>query len=148
MNNIGRNKTNWLKKQGCKFTDYDNYLGGNETYTQITTEKGEYIGLADLGKKADIVEFIYKHRLTNLMSRARAMGEPLKQASCNTVCIGFSEREQMWYGWTHRGYGKFGIWYEVKPNSIMDREPHKYPFKVKTLDQAKQLAIDISDYLD
>ena len=30
----------------------------------------------------------------------------------------------------------------------MDYGTYKYPFKVKTLEQAKQLAIDIAEFLD
>ena len=66
MNKIGRNKRLYLKKQGCVFKD-----GEREPFadsTEIYTQYGEYVGLADLGEKAQTVNFIYKHRLTNLMS--------------------------------------------------------------------------------
>lgn len=67
-----------------------------------------------------------------------------------TVSIGFNEKEQAWYGWTHRGYGKFWVGYEIKKGSIMDNPESKYhyPFKVETLEQAKELAVLMSDYLD
>ena len=147
MNKIGKNKTNWLLKNGCVFieipNDYDNKIS-----TQITTKYNEYIGLADLGEKAYCVNFIYKHRLTNLMSIDRARGLPLRPYSCNPVSVGFNEKEQAWYGWTHRGYGKFYVGYEVKENSIMDRGNHKYPFIANTLDDCLMLAIDLADYLD
>ena len=144
MNNLGRNKTLWLKKQGCVFREPYQKLG--EFKTEIYSEYGEYVGLADLGKKEDSVNFIYKHRLTNLMSIDTAKGFPT--ATSNTVSIGFNEKDQEWYGWTHRGYGHFGIGYEVEKGSICDCGSHKYPFKVKTLEEAKQLAIDIAEYLD
>lgn len=149
MNKIGRNKTLFLKRQGCVFVD-DTESWGRETkiYTQIWTKHHEYVGLADLGDKADNVNFIYKHRLTQLSSLRRARGEPLDKHGCNTVSIGFSEKEQKWYGWSHRGYGRFGIGYEVVEGSIMDGGSHKYPFKVETLEQAKELAADIADFLD
>ena len=148
MNKLGRNKTLWLKKQGCIFVDEQEPEG--DYTTSIWTEKHEYIGLADLGEKAYSVNFIYKHRLTNLMSINRAKGLPLFVDGCNAVSIGFSEKEQAWYGWTHRGYGKFYIGYEIKQGSIMDSTDAKYqwPFKVETLDQAKELAIHIAECLD
>ena len=150
MNNLGRNKTLWLKKQGCQFKASRYIEEDGELSTEIWTDHNEYVGLADLGKKEDTVNFIYKHRLTNLMSIKRAKGEPLSEHGCNAVSIGFSEKEQSWYGWTHRGFGRFYIGYEITKGSIMDTKDakYKYPFKVETLDQAKELAIHIADYLD
>ena len=145
MNKLGRNKSIWLKKQNCIFKEEQE---NNYCSTSIWTEYGEYIGLADLGNKDYSIAFIYKHRLINLMSINRAKGLPLSKYGCNTVSIGFNEKEQAWYGWTHRGFGKFYIGYEVVEGSIMDYGNHKYPFKVETLEQAKELAADIADYLD
>lgn len=139
---IGKRKVEWLKKQGCEFIDIDNYLGTGDRATIIVTSNNEYVELADLGKNADTVNFIYKHRLTNLMSYARAKGKDVKENS-SPIDIGFNEKEQAWYGWTHRGYGKFYVGQEIKKGSIMDKKPHKYPYKVETLEQAKQLALDI-----
>lgn len=150
MNNLGRNKTLWLKKQGCVFKEIKLFDKDNKILTEIWTNHNEYVGLADLGKKESTVNFIYKHRLTNLMSINRAKGLPLSKTGCNAVSVGFNEKEQKWYGWTHRGYGAFEIGYEIKQGSIMNTKDAKYqyPFKVKTLEEAKQLAIDIAEYLD
>ncbi len=149
MNNLGRNKTLYLKRQGCIFKESNRFYGDNTTtLTEIWTDHNEYVGLADLGKKESTVNFIYKHRLTNLMSINRAKGLPLSETGCNAVSIGFNEEEQKWYGWTHRGYGAFGIGYEVVKGSICDYGTHKYPFKVKALEEAKQLAIDIAECLN
>lgn len=145
MNKLGRNKRKWLEKQGCVFKD-ENMC--ETDITSIYTAYGEYVGLADLGKKEQTVNFIYKHRLTNLMSIRRAKKLPLSTPGCNAVSIGFNEKEQAWYGWTHRGYGKFYIGYVIVPDSIMDRGKFKSPFKVETLEQAKELAISIADYLN
>lgn len=143
MNNIGRNKTNWLLKNECVFIETP-----NDIYTSIYTKYNEYVGLADLGNDEDGVNFIFKHRLTNLMSINRAKGLSLNKSGCNTVSVGFNEKEQCWYGWTHRGFGKFYIGYEVVKDSIMDFGKHKYPFVAKTLKDCLMLAIDIAEYLD
>lgn len=150
MNKLGKNKTLWLKKQGCIFVDeeHEEWQREGDYSTSIWTKEHEYVGLADLGKNEDEVNFIYRHRLTNLMSINRAKGLPLSEHGCNAVSIGFNEKDQEWYGWTHRGYVRFGIGYEVVKGSICDCGTHKYPFKVKTLEEAKQLAIDIAEYLD
>ena len=146
MDKIGRNKKLWLLKQGCVFKKDEREPFADST--QIYTAYGEYVGMADLGKNEQTVNFIYKHRLTNLMSVRRASNLPLRTTGCNTVCIGFNVEEQTWYGWTHRGFGKFYIGYIIVPDSIMDRGKFKTPFKVETLDQAKELAILIADYLN
>ena len=149
MNKLDRKKTSYLKKQGCIFKERISELL-NDDITEIWTDHNEYIGLADLGKTESNVNFIYEHRLTNLMSINRAKGLPLSETGCNAVSIGFSEKEQKWYGWTHRGYGAFGIGFEIVKGSVMDSEDakYRYPFKVETLEQAKELAIHIAEALD
>ena len=145
MNKLGKNKSNWLKKQGCIFKE--ERVGEFVGTTSVWTSFNEYVGLTDLKNDGTGIHFIYRNRLTNLMSINRAKGVPLSKYGCNTVYIGFNEKEQAWYGWTHRGFGKFYIGYEVVKGSIMDYGNHKYPFKVETLEQAKELAADIADYL-
>lgn len=150
MNKLGRYKILFLQKQGCVFINkHESWQQDDDYNTEIWTEQGEYVGLADLKPCHQFnVNFIYRHRLTKLMSIRRAKGLPLSKTGCNTVSIGFNEKEQQWYGWTHRGYGRFGIGYEVVKGSICDYGTHKYPFKVETLEQAKQLAIDIAECLN
>lgn len=47
---------------------------------------------------------------------------PQKASPSHTVCsIGFSEKEQKWYGWSHRRYYGFGIGYEVKRRRLCCR---------------------------
>lgn len=147
--NIGRNKWRWLEKQGVQLRQDEQKQWHDCARYSIWTKDAEYIGLLNLCKRQqDTINFIYKHRLTQLSSLAMATTGKIKDYGCNSVSLGFSEQEQTWYGWTHRGYGKFCVGYEIKEGSIMDCGNHKYPFKVETLEQAKQLAIDIADYLD
>lgn len=151
MNYLSKVKSDWLLKQGCVFVDtHEDWQKPKDFSTTILTAHNEYVGLADLGEREHCVNFIYNHKLTNLMSINRAKGLPLSKSGCNAVSIGFNEEEQAWYGWTHRGFGKFFIGYEIKKGSIMDLKDAKYqyPFKVETLEQAKELAIYISEYLD
>ena len=147
MNKLGRNKTLYLKKQGCVFKESDL----DSTSTEIWTDHNEYVDLADLGKKASFVNLIYKHRLTNLMSVNRALGKPLSETGCNAVSVGFSEKEQAWYGWTHRGSCSFEIGNIIFEGSIFDEYvKNKYPFPIiiETLNQAKEFAAYLADYLD
>lgn len=150
--NIGRNKWKWLEKQGVQLVKSDIYdpVETNRSYEiYIYTKDKEYIGLLDLPKQCqDTINFIYKHKLTQLSSISMATKGKLDECGCNAVSIGFNEKEQCWYGWTHGGFGKFYVGYEIKKDSIMDTCKTPYPYKVETLEQAKQLAIDIANYLN
>lgn len=149
MNKLGRNKTLYLKKQGCVFKESDL----DPTSTEIWTDHNEYVGLADLGEREDNINFIYKHRLTNLMSIDRALGKPLKKIVYYTALIGFSEKEQKWYGWSHRGFYSFGIGNIIFEGSVFDKYikneyiDYKFPFIIETLDEAKKFAAWFADYL-
>lgn len=79
----------------------------------------------------------------------------------NKVCsIGFNEKEQKWYGWSHRAIFGFGIGSEVKEDSCcassgyvedyIKEHPEKdlslpVGFKAKTLEDAKRMAIAFAD---
>ena len=65
----------------------------------------------------------------------------IKTVSCNGAAIGFSEKEQKWYGWSHRAIYGFGIGdipIECYPGKTVKGK------KIKTLDQAKEAAIKFS----
>lgn len=143
MNNLGPKKKKWLEDRGCYFEQAKEPIDptGESTEIFLDTDNGKvYVGLADLGDKEDTVNFIYKHKLKNLDTAFPGSG-------CQPVSIGFNEDEQAWYGWTHRGYGKFNIGYKVKKDSIVDRGKFAYPFTCKTLDDCKELAKVIAEEL-
>lgn len=113
----------------------------------IRTKNGDYATLATL-KYEPIAELIFKHRLTALQSISGA----LKGIYGNSVGIGFNVEEQKWYGFTHRGYGSYGIGYVAKEGTVVTT-PHilnsvPVGFTCKTLEDCKRLAIATSDYLD
>ena len=61
----------------------------------------------------------------------------------------FNKEEQKWYGFTHRGYGSFGIGY--KPNDdcwIITSGYVSKGYETKTLEDCKKCACYMSDYLD
>lgn len=65
----------------------------------------------------------------------------IKPIPCNGASIGFSEKEQKWYGWSHRAIQGFGIGdvpIECYPGKTIKGK------KIKTLDQAKEAAIKFS----
>ena len=124
----------WLKAQDCIF----------EADGTVRTKNGDYVTLATLDSSS-IANFIYKHKLTDLQSLAFAESG----VGGNAVGIGFNKKEQKWYGFTHRGYGAFGIGY--KPNDdcwIITSGYVPKGYEAKTLEDCKKCACYMSDYLD
>ena len=108
----------------------------------IQTACGDYVTYTKLDSDP-IADLIYKHKLTELQSVSSAKGEGCGGA----VGIGFSKDEQKWYGFTHRGFGSFGIGFKVKPEyAVAAYLPEG--FECKTLEDCKKAAIAMSDYLD
>ena len=64
--------------------------------------------------------------------------------------IGFSEKEQKWYGWSHRAiYGlKVGDKCKPKDLGVGDGYTFKAGDTLKTLDDCKQRAIDFAKAVD
>ena len=66
--------------------------------------------------------------------------------------IGFSDKEQKWYGWSHRAINGFGIGDKVEEGDCVAQDS-EYPaegafpvgFKAKTLEDCKKMAIVFSD---
>jgi hypothetical protein len=64
--------------------------------------------------------------------------------------IGFSEKEKKWYGWSHRAICGFGIGDKIFEEDFGDdnTEYSKHGKKdIKNLEDAKQSAINFSDYV-
>lgn len=57
--------------------------------------------------------------------------------------IGFSEKEQKWYGWSHRAIYGFGIGTKSKPGNVGYEllKKENGPLEAKTLDDCKKMAI-------
>ena len=88
---------------------------------------------------------------------SRGISPELANPSNNVCSIGFSEKEQKWFGWSHRAICGFGIGYVVKEGDCVaesgwidgidphtgqkDTLPLPVGFEVKSLDDAKRVAI-------
>ena len=75
--------------------------------------------------------------------------EPELKRADSTVCsIGFSKKRNCWAGWSHRAYCEFTINDRLyDPNYGTDKTPFKRhgAVVIKTLNQAKQSAINFAD---
>ncbi|MEE9214850.1 MAG: hypothetical protein V3U54_08670 [Thermodesulfobacteriota bacterium] len=69
---------------------------------------------------------------------------PEKAHPDDSVCsIGFCEKENKWYRWSHRARYGFGVGDEVEEGSAIDGLP--VGFKAKTLEDAKKMVIAFAD---
>jgi hypothetical protein len=74
----------------------------------VSKVDGSYVGLVGFSEKEkdSIIQFWIDHEVTLLQG-----------AGCKVARIGFSEREQKWYGWSHRAIFGFGVGSEVTKES-------------------------------
>lgn len=78
------------------------------------------------GKPTGTMKFFAKHGISKVYNGS----------------IGFSEKEQKWYGWSHRAIYGFGIGSKVKKGDCGYKGK---TWTAKTLDDAKQMAKDFAD---
>lgn len=64
--------------------------------------------------------------------------------------IGFSEKEQKWYGWSHRAFSGFKVGDKCKKGQcgVGDEYTFKDGDVLKTLDDCKQRALDFANSVD
>jgi len=107
-----------LKTESSKYGKHQYYVSMNGTYK-----------IAFDGNYNNDMRFFFKHGIN-------------KFSSVNGITVGFSEKEQKWYGWSHRAIFGFGIG---------DKSVECYPGETKkgkkceTLDDCKQAAIKFAE---
>lgn len=84
--------------------------------------------------------------------RERGIAPQRAAPDCNVASIGFSEKDQVWWGWSHRAMSKFGVgdvFYragQATPYGNNDNENQDNPKRlIKDLDEAKACAIAFAD---
>ena len=82
----------------------------------------------------------------------RGIAPELANPNHSTCSIGFCEREQKWYGWSHRGICGFGIGDRLFEEMFEGADDHT-PFiahgrkVIETLDEAREAAVNFADYV-
>jgi hypothetical protein len=123
------------------------------------TSEGNYIGTPKMAKmlcgKYGIKPEL-KQTIQDLMFE-KLEGEPNVRHTC---CIGFSEKDNKWYGWSHRAMHGFAVGDEVKEGDCCassgfteeylkghPEEDKSLPvgFKAKSLGDARRMAIAFAD---
>lgn len=68
----------------------------------------------------------------------------LIKKSSGCCSIGFSEKDGKWYGWSHRAIAGFKVGHRIG-KKVSGFDKLKKSFKIKTLNEAKQVAIRFAD---
>ena len=93
------------------------------------TPSGDYIGMSR-----------FAYRLCKLRGVA-----PEKRSPDHCVCsIGFCEKEQKWYGWSHRAIFGFGVGHVVEEGNCT-AESMPVGFEAKNLDDCRRLAVAFAE---
>lgn len=121
-------------------------VGGNFEMKSAYTPEGFYIGNSKTA-----------HRLVVQRGIKPELADPDRAETCS---IGFCERDQKWYGWSHRAIFGFGIGHVVEEGDACatsgwtDEYLEEHPeedmrvpvgFVAESLDDAKKLAISFAD---
>ena len=88
-----------------------------------------------------------KHKSDNLQDFLKGHGIVKDSQNKN---IGFSEKEQKWYGWSHRAIYGFAVGDVCKQGDVGVGNGYNFKDgdKLKTLNDCKQRAIDFADAID
>ena len=93
----------------------------------VDKSTGAYVTTAPFdGKPTGTMKFFAKHGISKVYNGS----------------IGFSEKEQKWYGWSHRAIYGFGVGSKIKKGDCGYKGK---AWTARTLDDAKQMAKDFAD---
>ena len=102
-----------------------------------------------------LIKFFIEHGITHVESY-----KDFRDTDSIVACIGFSEKEQKWYGWSHRAIFGFGIGYVAKDGDCCtdsgwtDEYLAEHPeddlsveigFEVKNMEDARKCAIEFAE---
>lgn len=124
-------KTNYIKNYLKEVPSEIPPFEGEERGTWLVSKDTEvYVGLKGLcDEEESIIDLLAKHEITKLDS----LSDWKSDKKYPVACIGFSEKEQKWYGWSHRAFYGFTIGSEVKFGDCAYKSPNKEDFEKKML---------------
>jgi hypothetical protein len=130
------------------------YKAGYEIRTEVLEHDGERI--THKVAYTPTGDYIGRSRFAHRLVVKRGIAPQKRNVESNVCSIGFSEREQKWYGWSHRAIFGFGIGAIAKEGDCVvssgwtDEWLVDHPeddvsipvgFEAKTLEDCKRMAI-------
>lgn len=124
----------WSKNTGLYITKKELWTSeGNPPIEVMSayTLSGDYIGDETLARRLCIQHGIKPEKAK------------LTHAACS---IGFSDKDNKWYGWSHRGMYGYGVGSSVHKGDVIEVSG-KFPagYKAQSLEGAKQMAIAFAE---
>lgn len=131
-----------------------NYKAGYVVKTQRYS--GQHYGVPE-GQAFDMKtaytpdgKYIGQPRMAHLLVVKRGIKPELRTEDSGTCTIGFCEREQKWYGWSHRAIAGFGIGDRLFEEDYPGADDHT-PFVehgsivIENMEQARQAAANFAE---
>lgn len=112
--------------------DYDN--SSSFKLVKVLNRDGHFVGDERWGK----------------MLTKRGIVPELSKPKHKVCSVGFCKKEQKWYGWSHRAMCGFGIGDRIFEDSYGDADTlftKHGKVRIKSLDQARQAAVNFADYV-
>lgn len=127
------------------------YKAGYEVRHELVNGK-EFGTIDTLIKSAYTSDGLYigDPKMAHWLVAKRGIKPELRTETSQTCSIGFSEQQQKWFGWSHRGICGFGI-----GDKLFDAEwgtestlfiAHG-AVTIETMDQARQAAMNFAEYV-
>lgn len=88
--------------------------------------------------------YIGNSKDAHFLVQKRGIKPELRTGTSKTCSIGFCEKEQKWYGWSHRAIFDFGIGDTVKEGDLTSEEL-EVGFTARTLEDAKKMAMAFAE---
>lgn len=138
----------------------DNPAEAAELADQITTQAGVAEVFWMRNAYTPTGDYIGDPKIAYYLCKKRGIAPEKRWPGSNVCSIGFCEREQKWFGWSHRAIYGFGVGDVVKEGDCTaasgwtDDYLAAHPeadlslpigFKAETLDDAKRMAIAFAD---
>lgn len=129
--NIETKKVKSVEKKDGYEVRTEDWTGFGRTTETVSAynPKGDYIG-----SEEDAEALVTK----------RGIAPEVASLNGSVCSIGFCEKENKWYGWSHRAIYGFGIGSKVGRDNCA-YSPKKGEWIAETLDDAKQMAIDFAE---
>lgn len=128
-----------MKKEVLSEKEYDGYVVRKENVSNFCDDESEVVVESAYTKNGD---YIGDHEAAKFYVEEKGIAPELADKSHSVCSIGFCEKEDKWYGWSHRAIQGFGIGdeaYEEHP------EGRKKGSKIKTMEEAKKAAMNFAE---
>ena len=113
---------------------------------EVRTEEVEHAGMGPvILKSAYTPEGLYlgDPHMARFLIMKKGIKPELAEPQDNICTVGFCERDQKWYGWSHRAINGFGLGSSIKEGDCTNQLP--LGTTAHNLEEARTMAADFAD---